>query len=65
MPALAWRPPTPIALRAIPVLAVTACAGKGDEERIREAGADACLVKPVPIGPFVAAVQGPVEKAAI
>ena len=41
-------------LRAIPVLAVTAYAGKGDEERIRDAGADNYLAKPVSIGPFMA-----------
>ena len=44
-------------LRAIPVLAVTAYAGKGDEERIRQAGADGYLAKPVSIGPFMAAVR--------
>ena len=44
-------------LRAIPVLAVTAYAGKGDEERIREAGAEGYLAKPVSIGPFMAAVK--------
>lgn len=45
-------------LRAIPVLAVTAYAGKGDEDRIRQAGADAYLAKPVSIGPFMVAVNG-------
>ena len=45
------------ALAATPVLAVTAYAGKGDEERIREAGADNYLAKPVSIGPFMAAVN--------
>ncbi|MCB2062192.1 MAG: response regulator [Sphingomonadaceae bacterium] len=44
-------------LRAIPVLAVTAYAGKGDEERIRDAGADGYLAKPVSIGPFMTAVR--------
>ncbi len=44
-------------LRSIPVLAVTAYAGKGDEERIRDAGADGYLSKPVSIGPFMAAVR--------
>jgi two-component system cell cycle response regulator DivK len=44
-------------LRAIPVLAVTAYAGKGDEERIRQAGADGYLAKPVSIGPFMVAVR--------
>ena len=50
------------ALRNIPVLAVTAYAGKGDEDRIRDAGAEGYLAKPVSIGPFMAAVRGLVEK---
>ncbi|MFA7587418.1 MAG: response regulator [Novosphingobium sp.] len=49
-------------LRGIPVLAVTAYAGKGDEDRIRDAGADSYLAKPVSIGPFMAAVRALVEK---
>jgi two-component system cell cycle response regulator DivK len=44
-------------LRSIPVLAVTAYAGKGDEERIRDAGAEGYLAKPVSIGPFMVAVN--------
>lgn len=44
-------------LAQVPVLAVTAYAGKGDEERIREAGAADYLSKPVSIGPFLAAVK--------
>jgi two-component system cell cycle response regulator DivK len=44
-------------LRPIPILAVTAYAGKGDEERIREAGAEGYLAKPVSIGPFMMAVR--------
>ena len=44
-------------LRDMPVLAVTAYAGKGDEERIRDAGAADYLAKPVSIGPFMAAVR--------
>jgi two-component system, cell cycle response regulator DivK len=50
-------------LRPIPVLAVTAYAGKGDEDRIRDAGAEGYLAKPVSIGPFMAAVKGLVERA--
>ena len=45
-------------LSGTPVLAVTAYAGKGDEDRIRDAGASAYLSKPVSIGPFMAAVRG-------
>lgn len=44
-------------LRQIPVLAVTAFAAKGDEERIRAAGAAAYLSKPVSISPFMSAVR--------
>jgi len=51
------------ALRPIPVLAVTAYAGRGDEERIRDAGAEGYLAKPVSIGPFLAAVRGLLDKA--
>lgn len=50
-------------LRPIPVLAVTAYAGKGDEERIRDAGAEGYLAKPVSIGPFMLAVKSLVERA--
>jgi two-component system cell cycle response regulator DivK len=44
-------------LRSAPILAVTAYAGKGDEERIRDAGAEDYLSKPVSIMPFMAAVK--------
>lgn len=50
-------------LRSIPVLAVTAYAGKGDEERIRDAGADNYLAKPISIGPFMSAVRALIDKA--
>jgi len=36
-------------LKAIPVVAVTAFAMRGDEERIREAGCEAYLSKPIPV----------------
>lgn len=45
------------ALKGIPVLAVTAFAAKGDEERIRSAGAAGYLSKPVSISPFMNAVR--------
>jgi len=44
-------------LKSIPVLAVTAFAAKGDEERIRSAGASGYLAKPVSITPFMSAVK--------
>ena len=48
-------------LADVPVLAVTAYAGKGDEQRIRDSGAQGYLSKPVSIGPFMAAVRGLME----
>nr|WP_221214721.1 response regulator [Novosphingobium hassiacum] len=44
-------------LAPIPILAVTAYAGKGDEDAIRDAGAEGYLAKPVSIGPFMVAVN--------
>lgn len=46
-----------VSLHDVPILAVTAYAGKGDEQRIRDAGAADYLSKPVSIGPFMAAVR--------
>jgi two-component system cell cycle response regulator DivK len=43
-------------LRAIPVMAVTAYAGREDEERIRAAGADAYVSKPISLARFMDAV---------
>jgi two-component system cell cycle response regulator DivK len=45
-------------LRAVPVLAVTAYAGKGDEERILGAGARGYLSKPVGMVMFLETVRG-------
>lgn len=44
-------------LEQIPVMAVTAYAGKGDEARVREAGADAYVSKPITVMRFVASVE--------
>jgi two-component system cell cycle response regulator DivK len=52
------------ALCDIPVLAVTAYAGKGDEERIRQVGAEGYLAKPVSIVPFMNAVKGLLDRSA-
>src|SRR5467141_641180 len=40
-------------LQAIPVVAVTAFAMKGDEERIREGGCEAYLSKPISVSKFI------------
>jgi two-component system, cell cycle response regulator DivK len=45
-------------LRRIPIMAVTAYAGHGDEVRIRDAGADAFVSKPVSLKMFMEAVNG-------
>ena len=47
-----------LSLARIPVLAVTAYAGKGDEDKIRDVGAEGYLSKPVSIGPFMRVVRG-------
>ncbi len=44
-------------LKAIPVIAVTAFAMKGDEERIRAGGCEAYLSKPISVAKFVATVR--------
>ena len=44
-------------LRHIPIIAVTAFAMKGDEERIRSKGCEAYLSKPISIGKFVETVK--------
>ena len=44
-------------LRAIPVVAVTAFAMKGDEERIRGGGCEAYISKPISIGGFIETVR--------
>ena len=45
------------ALAPVPVLAVTAYAAKGDEERIRDAGAEGYVSKPISVMKFVEAVR--------
>ena len=44
-------------LRATPVVAVTAFAMKGDEERIREGGCEAYLSKPISVGKFMDTIR--------
>jgi len=45
-------------LRSIPVVAVTAFAMKGDEERIREGGCEAYLSKPISVMSFLDTIRG-------
>jgi two-component system cell cycle response regulator DivK len=45
-------------LKRIPIMAVTAYAAKGDEERIRDAGAEGYVAKPISVLRFVDAVAG-------
>ena len=44
-------------LRDIPVIAVTAFAMKGDEERIRQGGCEAYISKPISIAAFLETVR--------
>jgi len=44
-------------LRAIPIMAVTAFAAKGDEERIRAAGAESYVSKPISVMRFIGEVN--------
>src|SRR5436853_4238246 len=44
-------------LRSIPVIAVTAFAMKGDEEKIREGGCEAYIAKPISVASFMRTVE--------
>jgi two-component system, cell cycle response regulator DivK len=44
-------------LRSIPVIAVTAFAMKGDEERIRQGGCEAYISKPISVSKFLETVR--------
>ena len=44
-------------LKAVPIMAVTAYAAAADEERIRSAGANAYVSKPISVKKFVAVVE--------
>ncbi|MBF6602224.1 MAG: response regulator [Sphingorhabdus sp.] len=45
-------------LKTIPIMAVTAYAGKGDEDRILSAGAEAYVSKPISVAKFIESVEG-------
>jgi two-component system cell cycle response regulator DivK len=44
-------------LKQIPVVAVTAFAMKGDEEKIREGGCEAYIVKPISVTNFLETIE--------
>jgi two-component system cell cycle response regulator DivK len=44
-------------LKSVPIMAVTAYAAKGDEDRIREAGAEGYVSKPISLMRFIEAVR--------
>jgi two-component system, cell cycle response regulator DivK len=44
-------------LKSIPVIAITAFAMKGDEERIRDSGCEAYLSKPISVSKFLETVR--------
>jgi len=48
-------------LKSIPVVAVTAFAMKGDEEKIREGGCEAYVAKPISVENFMNTVKGFLE----
>jgi two-component system cell cycle response regulator DivK len=45
------------ALKAIPIIAITALALKGDEQKIREAGCDAYIAKPMSTSNFLKTIE--------
>ena len=51
------------ATRAIPVIALTALAMKGDEERIRDAGCDGYIAKPLRYQEFLATIAVQLARA--
>jgi len=51
------------ATRAIPVIALTALAMKGDEERIRASGCDGYIAKPIRYREFLATVAAQLTRS--
>lgn len=52
-------------LALVPIMAVTAYAGMGDEERIRAAGASAYVSKPISVLKFMEVVNGLLERPSV
>ena len=44
-------------LRSIPVIAVTAFAMKGDEQKIRDGGCEAYIAKPISVAHFLRTIE--------
>jgi two-component system, cell cycle response regulator DivK len=44
-------------VKAIPIIAVTALALRGDQQQIRDAGCDACITKPMSTSRFLQTVE--------
>ena len=53
------------ATRAIPVIALTALAMKGDEQRIRAAGCDGYVAKPMDYQQFLATIEAHLAPASV
>jgi two-component system cell cycle response regulator DivK len=51
-------------LKRVPIMAVTAYAAKGDEERIRDAGAEGYVSKPISLMKFIGSVVALLQAAA-
>lgn len=51
------------ALKAVPIMAVTAYSAAGDDERIRAAGAQAYVSKPISVARFVETVERLLDEA--
>jgi two-component system cell cycle response regulator DivK len=51
-------------LKAIPIIAVTAFAMKGDQEKILESGCEAYVAKPISVAAFIKTVEQVLESSA-
>ena len=50
-------------LKNIPIIAVTAFAMKGDEDKIRECGCNGYISKPISIGSFIETIKSHLEES--
>ena len=54
-----------VTLRDVPIMAVTAYAGTGDEDRVRGAGAQAYVSKPISVARFVEEVSALLKEKSV